>query len=195
MEVEKNWRMHLKMLTAYFFWVVELWAIFSLVLFFQVGYSEHELVLYSENEYIKEGRNWSTASRVEMRSRRIRIRKELLSGPSAQAPHRPPEPAVEVLWRPTRPQRPGLWASDWLQQRGPASAPTRQEGQEERKWWDLRGDKLNSWVMLNDRRQESKGDEPALRTKPPFLFTLLLSPQTTLPAVITFQFMFNTNIT
>ena len=45
-----------------------------------------------------------------MRSRRIRISKEQLRGPSAQAPHRPPEPAAEGPWRPTRLQRPGLWA-------------------------------------------------------------------------------------
>lgn len=38
------------------------------------------MVLNSENEYIKEGRNWSTASKVEMRSRRVRIRKKAVEG-------------------------------------------------------------------------------------------------------------------
>lgn len=42
--------------------------------------------------------------------------------------------------------------------------------------------------------RKAKEMNQVLGTKPPFLFTLLLSPQTTLPAVIAFQFMFNTNI-
>lgn len=47
-----------------------------------------------------------------MRSRRIRIRKESLSGPLPRLHRVLREPAAEVLWEgPTRLQRPGLWAS------------------------------------------------------------------------------------